>query len=43
MDFRIAGTFADIRRILASGVDGIMSDRPDVLREVVAEFAGAAE
>ncbi len=27
---------ADIRRLLSWGVDGIMSDRPDVLREVVA-------
>ena len=34
---------ADIRRILASGVDGIMSDRPDVLREVVKEVAGGVE
>ena len=33
---------ADIRRILASGVDGIMSDRPDVLSEVMKEFPGGS-
>ncbi len=30
----------DIRRILTSGVDGIMSDRPDVLKQVAQDLAG---
>jgi glycerophosphoryl diester phosphodiesterase len=32
----------DIRRLLAWGVDGIISDRPDIAVEVVREFARAA-
>lgn len=31
---------ADMRRLLSWGVDGIMSDRPDVLRDVVTALAG---
>ena len=30
---------AEMRRLLALGVDGIMSDRPDLLMEVLAEAA----
>ena len=30
-----------MRRLLTRGVDGIMSDRPDLLRDVVAEFRAA--
>jgi len=31
---------ADMRRLLAMGVDGIQSDRPDLLADVLTEVAG---
>jgi glycerophosphoryl diester phosphodiesterase len=33
---------ADMRRLLAWGVDGIQSDRPDLLSGVLTEVAGRA-